>query len=226
MVYCYPSYGGIYIAKGLSAVDLEYLGIPRLNATSPRSYDPAEEDAFCNKFLRFQPRWYVNYNNYEYENLNSDNELFVETPDAEDVVWDTCSPTTGGLWVWRSTKQEREKVKDDGKETPHKIGTTYNALNMDEKCSILKAAGARFYENAEDWVEWKPANEKIERRKKLLHLYRLWWEHGCDFELDMDDLDMASNWLKDYYDLYEELSVKPDRVMAMEEAENTEKSEL
>lgn len=144
-VLCWPSVGGILVARSLTAVELDFLSLSRFSPT-PRSYNVTEEDAFCQRLRLLGAHWYSSYTDYEFAHLYR---LRQPTPDETQILhigW----PATSGVWVMR---QENEFDQWDG------VFRMRNAYTMEERCKALEMSGATFYENPEECKYVKPLLE-------------------------------------------------------------------
>ena len=133
-VFGWPSSGGVLIKDPDNAVDLEYLGIERLNATS-RSDSTNEEDAFCERPRKLGATWWASEEDY----INVLLGLRERTPleHSELVVgW----PASGGAWILRF---------ENAKQRPKDFGKIKMALNMEERCRVVEEYGGTFYTDLE-----------------------------------------------------------------------------
>jgi hypothetical protein len=56
-IYGYPSTGGILVKDNATILDMNFLSLPRFDAVE-RSFDRAEEDAFCERLRRVGATWW------------------------------------------------------------------------------------------------------------------------------------------------------------------------
>lgn len=125
----WPSTGGFYILK-CDGVELEFLGLDRFEPT-PRSRDPAEEDAFCAKMRRLGPRWYRDLGAEAAESLGGG-----ERTDYMHVVKAFGWPADGGVWALKMPEMDAYMK---GK------SRIRNAFSMDERCRQIEKLGGVFY---------------------------------------------------------------------------------
>ena len=131
-VYGYPSAGGILI-KETDVVDMQFLHLDRFTAAQ-RSANLIEEDAFCNRMRMVGAVWWAD----EQEWINVQLGLRGKTEMEERRLvfgW----PTDGeGVWVLR---YESERA------IPRDFGRMSLAVDMDERCRIMREYGATFYDD-------------------------------------------------------------------------------
>lgn len=60
---CWPSTGGLIVAEGVHAVELQYVVVDRIHVIE-RSWNATEGDEFCMKLRRIGGKWWDNYINY------------------------------------------------------------------------------------------------------------------------------------------------------------------
>lgn len=152
-IHCYPSQGGIIILSGMTAVDLDWLGLSRFSL-SYRSDDQDEEDGFCLKLVQLGARWWKSrnflarkqgaartygYNGYDEWGYTESYSSFFP-PDIQ-----ISYPSKGGLWLLKYPIDSR--VKTGGSQNLH-----YN-LTMDERSEMLELMGATFHASIEECVE-------------------------------------------------------------------------
>jgi hypothetical protein len=125
----WPSTGGFYILS-CDGVELEFLGLDRFEPT-PRSQDPAEEDAFCAKMRRLGPRWYRDLEAEADESLGGGYR-------TDRVVKAFGWPADGGVWALKMPKMD-SYFKG--------MSRIRNAFSMDERCRQIEKLGGVFYSN-------------------------------------------------------------------------------
>jgi hypothetical protein len=135
VVYGYPSIGGVLI-KGVSAVELLHLNLDRFKEAN-RSSDPADEDEFCKRLRNLGAVWWPSEQDEVYAVLGA-----LEEGESEKgaKVIETGWPSSGnGVWV----------LKYDTKKWKEKFGAMLLelALNMDERCQVIKELGGSFFED-------------------------------------------------------------------------------
>lgn len=140
-VYCWPSVGGILVARRVTPVELDFLSLPRFTPVLRRELDgnnATAEDAFCRRLRLLGAHWYVDYWDY----LGAHEMLFRPSTSEEDELLHLGWPENGeGVWVLR------QKDKNDIWEGMWRM---QNAFTMDERCKALEMAGATFFERPED----------------------------------------------------------------------------
>ncbi|KAE8363659.1 hypothetical protein BDV27DRAFT_129645 [Aspergillus caelatus] len=125
---CYPSSGGIWMTE-LSALELQYLNINRLNS-SERSRDRDEENHFCEQLRPFGGSWYPSHLSGGLWIDGRCSELHKLEP-AFSVSRRIGYPGGGGVWGL-----DRELSTSDT--------AVRNALTMEERCIVLEKLGAIF----------------------------------------------------------------------------------
>ena len=133
----YPSFGGVVISS-FSAVELEWLGLSRLEPAS-RSADQGEEDAFCYQMLRLGARWWKNDRFHDHK--ESEVSGGYPFPDHFPPDLYVGYPSGGGIWVL---------MQKNGESLPDDFGRVGMAFTMDERCAMMKEMGATFYEKVQD----------------------------------------------------------------------------
>lgn len=133
-VMCWPSVGGIIIGDHLSSVELDFLNISRFESVQ-RSYNITEEDAFCMQLRKTGGKWWQNHNDYLAATLYRSRGTTAAEKEALILGW----PEKWGVWVRRETSMNRFGMEPGF----WRLG---NAHTMEERCKILEADGATFYE--------------------------------------------------------------------------------
>lgn len=130
-VYGYPSSGGILI-KEVDVVDMQFLHLDRF-AAAQRSSNIIEEDKFCTRLRMIGAVWWAD----EQEWINVQLGLRGKTElESRQLVFGW--PTNGkGVWVLR---YENERA------VPRDFGKVSLAVDMDERCRVMREYGARFYD--------------------------------------------------------------------------------
>lgn len=123
--------GGVWI-KELSTVELQALTIDRFQE-SDRILDQAREDEFCSRlrlhgasFWVLPPKWP--------ESLLWCSTIECVKP-SKQASFEVGFPSSGGIWVLDTMKRDLKQSE--------RLALK-NALNMDERCSVLKTQGAVF----------------------------------------------------------------------------------
>lgn len=125
----WPSTGGFY-TLGCDGVELEFLGLDRFEPT-PRSQDPAEEDAFCANMRKLGADWYNNLEAEVHDNLR---EEYQYNHEVKAFGW----PADGGVWI---LKMPRMDAYMKG------MGRIRNAFSMEERCREIEKLGGIFYDD-------------------------------------------------------------------------------
>ena len=120
---------------------MDYLSLPRFDAVE-RSFDSAEEDAFCERLRRVgATRW--QYNCEWFDNLMEHYEELVTDEQKRIMVYGW--PADGrGVWVL--------KYQQSG-DLPDGFGKVRMAADMGEKIEAMKALGAEFVGDADEVEE-------------------------------------------------------------------------
>ncbi|KAL8896656.1 MAG: hypothetical protein Q9207_007606 [Kuettlingeria erythrocarpa] len=132
----WPSQGGFYSLHPAGVVELDFLGLDRFTE-APRSDDPTEEDALCQRMRAMGAEWF-----------RHEDDIDKWTPPVirdgrrvgKQQLWFGW-PENGGVWVL-----ELEEFEADRKG----VGRIYNACNMEERCRVLERLGATFFGKAAD----------------------------------------------------------------------------
>ena len=138
VVYGWPSLGGILIKEPADVVDLNFLGIDRLKVSS-RSDNIIVEDAFCNRMRQIGAKWWESEKEFIDVSVGMRDATELE---SRELVFGW--PTSGGVWVLRFDQQ---------KKLPRDFGRIHMALDMDERCQVIKEYGGTFYEDPKDVME-------------------------------------------------------------------------
>ena len=133
-VYGYPSSGGILI-KEVDVVDMQFLQLDRFNAAQ-RSSNLIREDEFCARMRKIGAIWWAD------EQAWIDVQLGIrERTELESRQLIFGWPANGeGVWVLRYANES---------EVPRDFGKISLAIDMDERCRVMKHYGATFYADAE-----------------------------------------------------------------------------
>ena len=134
MVYGWPSAGGVLIKEFASIVDMNFLGIDRLHV-SRRSKSQDEEDAFCDKLRKTGAKCWEDEESFIEVSLGARDSREEE---RELVLGWPSQDAGGGVWVLMYSTQDA---------IPRDIGRVNLAMDMDEKCAVMKEFGATFYED-------------------------------------------------------------------------------
>lgn len=132
--YCYPSSGGV-LTKILDIVDMQFLQLDRF-MPAQRSANVAHEDEFCARMRKVGATWWADEQEWIEVQLG-----VREKTELEDRVLVFGWPSSGeGAWVLRY-ESESEVLRD--------FGRVHMAVDMDERCRIMKDLGATFYADVE-----------------------------------------------------------------------------
>ncbi|KAI9892735.1 MAG: hypothetical protein M1814_001155 [Vezdaea aestivalis] len=172
LIYAWPSRGGVIVHDHADGLDLDFLGLDRLDPPLAAQLDdrPAE-DVFAARLLLLGAKWWDSYDRFAL--LHDADE---ETHDAERVQaqeelepwmtarerrwvcvgWPTAGKSedgagAGGLWVAEfETMGPGWEEGDDIK--PQDTARLRLARTMDERCEMLKTRfGAKFHKSLEDY---------------------------------------------------------------------------
>ncbi|XXG99704.1 hypothetical protein Hte_006045 [Hypoxylon texense] len=131
-VYGYPSSGGVLVLPFCNGVDLTFLQLARFEPAE-RSDDPAEEDRHCAR-MRALGAWKFT-SAYEFETM----EIFHPgVLDKKVLVVSAWPPSGAGVWVLTTPMGQGYRKG---------LARVWNALNMDERCEVVKSLGGTFYED-------------------------------------------------------------------------------
>jgi hypothetical protein len=127
LVLGWPSTGGVLVLNTYNGIELSFLGLNRFNGAL-RTHDPVEEDAHCSRMTKLGAVWFESDQAWGYH--------MVRPRKPDEIVTVTGWPTGGGVWVLKTTL---EQSKQRG------LGRISNALNMDERCKMIKMLDGSFY---------------------------------------------------------------------------------
>jgi hypothetical protein len=140
-IYGYPSTGGILVKDNATILDMNFLSLPRFDAVE-RSFDRAEEDAFCERLRRVGATWWQ-YNCEWLDNLMEHCDELVTDEQKRIMVYGW--PSDGrGVWVL--------KYQQSG-DLPDVFGKVRMAADMEEKIEAMKALGAEFVADPDEVEE-------------------------------------------------------------------------
>jgi hypothetical protein len=140
-IYGYPSTGGILVKDNATILDMNYLSLPRFDAVE-RSFDSAEEDAFCERLRRVgATRW--QYNCEWLDNLIRHSEELVTDEQKRIMVYGWPADDRS-VWV---LEYQRSGDLPDG------FGKVRMAADMEEKIEAMKALGAEFVADPDEVEE-------------------------------------------------------------------------
>ncbi|KAL8707360.1 MAG: hypothetical protein Q9225_007767 [Loekoesia sp. 1 TL-2023] len=143
-VYGYPSSGGILI-KEVDVVDMQFLQLDRFSATQ-RSPNVVQEDEFCARMRKIGATWWADKRAWIDVQLGIRERTALE---SRQLIFGW--PTNGeGVWFLRY---------DNVRELPEDFGKVYMAVDMDERCRVMKQYGATFYADPETVDELRDGNQ-------------------------------------------------------------------
>ena len=131
---CWPSTGGVWI-KSVTAVELDFLGVARLNSVE-RSTDSAEENKFCTQLRKIGASWYSLPPRWEYPITWCEEMDDCVAPDTKVQLVLGYEEKGTGVWVL--------DVSDGMQQFEPGIWALQNALNMTERCEVIKKVGGKF----------------------------------------------------------------------------------
>ncbi|KAI4864572.1 hypothetical protein F4820DRAFT_423137 [Hypoxylon rubiginosum] len=131
-VYGYPSSGGVLVLPFCNGVDLSFLQLARFEPAE-RSDDPVVEDQHCAR-MRALGAWEFT-SAYEYETMDIFHPGMLDKKVLVVAAW----PRSGaGVWVLKTPM---------GQGYTKGLARVWNALDMDERCEVVKSLGGTFYED-------------------------------------------------------------------------------
>jgi hypothetical protein len=147
-VMCRPIVGSIIVARSLTAVELDFLSLPRFSLV-PRldKLNATAEDAFCRRLRLLGAKWYSNHWDYLGAHEMQLRRLTPYERETLHLGW----PETGGLWLMRQ--------KNELDLWPW-MWRMRNAYTMEERGTALEMAGATFYKNPDETEYVKPLFER------------------------------------------------------------------
>ena len=130
----YPSRGGVLI-KEVNIVDMQFLQLDRFSAAQ-RSSNVVQEDEFCARMRKIGAVWWED--KQEWVNVL----LRIREKSASESRHLIFGWPTNGEGVWF--------LKHDNLwELPEDFGKISMAIDMDERCQVMKNYGAKFYADPE-----------------------------------------------------------------------------
>lgn len=185
-VFGWPSSGGVVIKEDAHAVDLQFLGLNRLDPQRERWGDKEREDEFVRRLRMIGGRcWRGEWEAskvWKWE-VELDWEMMPRREDVRRVVYGWVSKEKGGgVWVRRyggegiMWPEEDEEVVGDQEEEEEDydavdLGRLKMAVSMEERCEIMeKWLGAKFYKNPRDYKGLKdlfPENEEMDQGEEI-----------------------------------------------------------
>ncbi|KAI1282376.1 hypothetical protein F5Y07DRAFT_237895 [Xylaria sp. FL0933] len=130
-VYGHPSTGGVLVLSPCNAVDLDFLGLARLEPAK-RYQDAAEEDRHCALMRKLGARWFKSL--YDYSTMPYFEPLKFKRIKVVVAAWPSYSP---GVWV--------AVVRDCHEASLVGLGRVWNAVSMDERCEVVEELGGTYY---------------------------------------------------------------------------------
>ncbi|KAK6432574.1 hypothetical protein LTR95_011252 [Oleoguttula sp. CCFEE 5521] len=139
IVYGWPSTGGVWVHEYCSAIELDFLGLPRFETCATDRYSD-KEDHFCDRLQRIGATFYKTEHNF-----NTRMSKYWQ-PGVKPEFWYGWprGSTEGGVWALWTRKSEGIE-----------LGTSRikNALSMEERCTAIEALGGKFYERWDEVAE-------------------------------------------------------------------------
>ena len=159
-VFGYPSRGGLIVLERADAIDFDFLEISRLDPPLTRAAAPAAEDEFCQRLLLLGAKWFDSESRYRFMTGLREHshacERDLETRKTPELVlgerqwvkvgWPTKA---GGFWVGEWDTNLPYILEDQL--VPINAAKVTLAMNMDERCEILKGMGAKFYKSVAEY---------------------------------------------------------------------------
>jgi hypothetical protein len=148
-IYGHPSVGGVIMRTQADAIEMQYLGLDRLEPQTTRSKDQKDEDAFCLELINIGGKWWPSERraNLIWWELNYEGtDIEDETAEEMREVW-VGWPELGGLLIseFQSTVGEI-KIPED-------IGRLRMALTNKERCKLLRTRfGAVYYKDPREYA--------------------------------------------------------------------------
>jgi len=164
MIWAWPSPGGLIVLERATALDFEFLGLDRVNLQMSRDSDQDAEDEFSKRLLLLGARWFDSEDRYQFvAAVAEDDDGALCKLDAKkeplptefERRWVSVALKNGvnaddGLWVLEFETQMRG-FQEKHNLVPWEARKVDLAKNMNEKCKILEAMGAKFYNALEDY---------------------------------------------------------------------------
>lgn len=123
----WPSTGGFYTLS-CDGVELEFLGLDRFEPT-PRSQNPAEEDAFCANMRKLGAHWWPDQDAEAFDSLEGE---YRTNRVVKAFGW----PADGGVWALKMPEMD-SYMKG--------MSRIRNAFSMEERCRQIEKLGGVFY---------------------------------------------------------------------------------
>ncbi|KAI6089289.1 hypothetical protein F4821DRAFT_257083 [Hypoxylon rubiginosum] len=133
-VYGYPSSGGVLVLPFCNGVDLSFLQLARFSPAE-RSDDPAAEDQHCVRMRKLGAWKFASV--WEYDTMDLFHPGKLDAKMLVVAAW-PGSGAGGGVWVLKTP---------EGRGYEKGLARVWNALDMDERCEVVKSLGGTFYED-------------------------------------------------------------------------------
>ncbi|KAI1394213.1 uncharacterized protein F4822DRAFT_40822 [Hypoxylon trugodes] len=145
-VYGYPSSGGALVLPYCNGVDLSFLGLSHLlstpstpNPETERSPDEAEEDRHCMRMRQLGAWSFYSASDYFWTGFCS-----PEVMDRKKLVVAAWPSSGKGVCVIAARKEEAAS---------RGFAWVWNALSMDERCTVVRKLGGTFYEDPRECAD-------------------------------------------------------------------------
>ena len=139
-VYGYPSSGGILIKEEVNIVDMQFLQLDRFSAAD-RSWEIVQEDEFCARMRRIGATWWKKKEEWIEVSIGIRKKTALE---SRQLIFGW--PTNGeGVWFLKY---------GNVREMPEDFRRIDMAMDMDERCEVMREYGTTIYADPEMVKEW------------------------------------------------------------------------
>jgi hypothetical protein len=187
----YPSRGGVIVLEYADAIDFAFLNLSRLDPPSTRASTPEAEDEFCQRLLLLGAKWFDSKSRYRFMAGVRESEYYsmrdLESGKRPELIlgerrWIKVgwpSEQAGALWVGEWDTNLPGILEDEL--VPTDAARLMLAMNLDERCEILKMMGGKFYKSLDEYnggaylrawlTKWEGEVEPLEQTwEKKQHL--------------------------------------------------------
>ena len=159
-VWAWPSRGGLIVLERVTPVDIDFLGLDPVHLPIQRDPDQDAEDRFCQQLLRLGAKWFDSVERFHVVACVAvDDQRYIddlvdglaEPLTTMERQW-VCVGITSGERLWVAEFDTPLLfIEDKYNQEPDGSTRVLLARTMEERCSILKDLGAKFYENIEQY---------------------------------------------------------------------------
>jgi len=159
-IWGWPSRGGLIVLDNTTAVDIEFLGLDPVKPRLRRDSDQDAEDRFCQLILRLGAKWFDSRDRFGFVGgvMEDDDRMIsdLEEGNAEKLTlmerrWVCVGISSGGGFWIAEYDTPTYGVMEKNNLGPDDKARVMLARSMAERCEILKAMQAKFYESEDQY---------------------------------------------------------------------------